>query len=150
VVNSDITRQNRRSSCASVAPEAGSSIGEEPQTTMIYAGTLRSLKLMVVSGARRAADRRLISDHRLSLRQSPQRRRVTPANDDNRPIYTGRAGSDRPNSPGNCAPLDGFLTRDAMLARYMLWARVSVSVSVNVEFKVTLHEQVRYRGTLQN
>jgi len=26
---------------------------------------------------------------------------------------------------------------------------VSVSVNVNVEFKVTLHEQVRYRGTLQ-
>jgi len=30
-----------------------------------------------------------------------------------------------------------------------LCTNVSVSVSVNVEFKVTLHEQVRYRGTLQ-
>ena len=30
------------------------------------------------------------------------------------------------------------------------WACVvNVNVSVNVEFKVTLHEQVRYRGTLQ-
>jgi len=27
--------------------------------------------------------------------------------------------------------------------------RVNVSVSVDVEFKVTFHEQVRYRGTLQ-
>jgi len=26
---------------------------------------------------------------------------------------------------------------------------LNVNVSVNVEFKVTLHEQVRYRGTLQ-
>jgi len=26
---------------------------------------------------------------------------------------------------------------------------VNVNVSVNVEFKVTLHEQVRYKGTLQ-
>jgi len=25
----------------------------------------------------------------------------------------------------------------------------NVNVNVNVEFKVTLHEQVRYRGTLQ-
>ena len=25
-----------------------------------------------------------------------------------------------------------------------------VNVTVNVEFKVTLHEQVRYRGTLQS
>jgi len=28
-------------------------------------------------------------------------------------------------------------------------ARVNVNVIVNVEFKVTLHEQVRYRGALQ-
>jgi len=27
--------------------------------------------------------------------------------------------------------------------------QVNVNVSVNVEFKVTLHEQVRYRGILQ-
>ena len=27
--------------------------------------------------------------------------------------------------------------------------RANVNVNVNVEFKVTLHEQVRYRGTLQ-
>ena len=26
---------------------------------------------------------------------------------------------------------------------------LNVNVNVNVEFKVTLHEQVRYRGTLQ-
>ena len=29
-------------------------------------------------------------------------------------------------------------------------ARVNVNVIVNVEFKVTLHEQVRYRGPLQS
>ena len=27
--------------------------------------------------------------------------------------------------------------------------QVSVNVNVSVEFKITLHEQVRYRGTLQ-
>jgi len=28
-------------------------------------------------------------------------------------------------------------------------ASYNINVDVNVEFKVTLHEQVRYRGTLQ-
>jgi len=40
------------------------------------------------------------------------------------------------------------LTRNSQnLSEYKI--SVNVSVSVNVEFKVTLHEQVRYRCTLQ-
>ena len=40
------------------------------------------------------------------------------------------------------------LTRNSQnLSEYKIC--VNVSVSVNVEFKVTLHEQIRYRGTLQ-
>ena len=35
------------------------------------------------------------------------------------------------------------------MCRSELATAVNVNVSVNVEFKVTLHEQVRYSGTLQ-
>ena len=53
-----------------------------------------------------------------------------------------------------------FYPRDAMLARVLAMAlcqsvsvcvchSVNVNVNVNVEFTVTLHDQVRYRGTLQ-
>jgi len=36
---------------------------------------------------------------------------------------------------------------DRQPSRGVVW--VNVTVSVSVEFKVTLHERVRYRGTLQ-
>jgi len=42
------------------------------------------------------------------------------------------------------------LTRNSQnLSEYKISVNVLMSVSVNVEFKVTLHEQVRYRCTLQ-
>jgi len=37
----------------------------------------------------------------------------------------------------------------ALVRPYALFVNVIVNVLVSVEFKVTLHEQVRYRGTLQ-